>query len=87
LEEHSRYWNEQLREGHAILAGGMNGDYWDNVAPIIFEAHSQAEAESIVAQDPAVKAYVFQAQVRSFDVHFLTNKFDASLAASTPTAK
>jgi uncharacterized protein YciI len=76
LEGHSHYWQEQLRQGRAILAGGMDGDYWDNVALIIFEAPSQAEAESIVANDPAVKAYVFQAQVRPFDVHFLTNKFE-----------
>jgi uncharacterized protein YciI len=75
LEEHSHYWAAQLRDGRAILAGGMNGDYWDNVALIIFEAASQGEAEGIVAQDPAVKAFVFQAQVRPFDIHFLTNKF------------
>src|SRR5579863_60559 len=73
LEEHSRYWKEQLHQGRAILAGGMDGDYWDNVALIIFEAGSQAEADRIVANDPAVKAYVFQAQARPFDVHFITN--------------
>jgi hypothetical protein len=71
LDAHSRYWQDQLHKGDAILAGGMGGDYWDNVALIIFEA----EAESIVANDPAVKAYVFQAQVRPFDVHWVTNKF------------
>jgi uncharacterized protein YciI len=74
LDAHSRYWDEKLHEGRAILAGGMNGDYWDNVALIIFEAPSQKEAEAIVAADPAVKAYVFQAQVRPFDVHFVTNR-------------
>ena len=87
LEEHGRYWKDQLRQGHAILAGGMNGDYWDNVALIIFEAGSQAEADAIVANDPAVKAYVFQAQARSFDVHFITNKFDAASATSLSNAK
>jgi uncharacterized protein YciI len=65
----------------------MNGNYWDNVALIIFEAPSQAEAEAIVANDPAVKVYAFQAQVRPFDIHFLTNKFDAGLATSTPAPK
>ena len=80
LTEHSRYWKEQLQQGRAILAGGMGGEYWDNAALIIFEAPSQAEAESIVAADPAVKAYVFQAQVRPFDVHFITNKFDVTPA-------
>jgi uncharacterized protein YciI len=87
LEEHSRYWKEQLRQGRAILAGGMNGDYWDNVALIIFEAGSQAEADAIVANDPAVKAYVFQAQARPFDIHFLTNKFDPNPATSTSGSK
>jgi uncharacterized protein YciI len=87
LEEHSRYWKEQLREGRAILAGGMDGDYWDNVALIIFEAGSQAEADHIVANDPAVKAYVFQAQARPFDVHFITNKFDTASATGSSDPK
>lgn len=80
LSAHSKYWDAQLKAGRAILAGGMKGDYWDNAAMIIFEASSPEEAESLVKNDPAVKAYVFQAQVRPFDVSFLTNKF-------TPGAK
>lgn len=87
LEGHSRYWKEQLRQGHAILAGGMDGDYWDNVALIIFEASSQAEADAIVANDPAVKAYVFQAQARPFDVHFITDKFDSASATNSSNPK
>jgi uncharacterized protein YciI len=87
LEEHTRYWKEQLREGRAILAGGMDGDYWDNVALIIFEAGSQSEADRMVANDPAVKAYVFQAQARPFDVHFITNKFDSASATGTSNPK
>ena len=75
LSAHGKYWDEQLKSGRAILAGGMNGDYWDNAALIIFEASNEDEAKSIVRNDPAVKAYVFQAQVRPFDVSFLTNKF------------
>jgi uncharacterized protein YciI len=55
----------------------MDGDYWDNVAMIIFEAGSEKEAKELVANDPAVKAYVFQAQVRPFDVTAITNKFGA----------
>lgn len=75
LEAHSQYWSKQLKEGRAILAGGMDGNYWDNVAMVIFEASSQQEAEALAKNDPAVKTYVFQAQVRPFDVHWLTNKF------------
>ena len=59
------------------MSGGMKGDYWDNMALIIFEAASQQEADAIVAADPAVKAFVFQAQARPFDVHFISNKFSA----------
>lgn len=77
LAGHGVYWQEQLAKGRAVLAGGMKGDYWDNAALIVFEAASEAEAREIVGNDPAVKAYVFQAQVRGFDVHFLTNKYDA----------
>jgi uncharacterized protein YciI len=75
LAGHGEYWQKQLKDGHAVLAGGMKGDYWDNAALIIFEAGSEAEANTIAKNDPAVKAYVFQAQVRPFDVFFITNKF------------
>jgi uncharacterized protein YciI len=75
LAAHGEYWSKQLKEGRALLAGGMKGDYWDNVALIIFEAGSQAEADRIAKDDPAVRAYVFQAQVRPFDVHFISNKY------------
>lgn len=75
LSGHGAYWNEQLKKGKVILTGGMDGEYWDNVALIIFEAGSEKEAKEIVANDPAVKAYVFQAQVRPFNVLSLTNKF------------
>ena len=53
----------------------MKGDYWDNVAMIVFEAESEEQAQQIVKADPAVKAYVFQAQVRPFDVSFITDKY------------
>src|SRR5262245_63621414 len=75
LAAHGEYWAAQLKEGRALLAGGMKGDYWDNVALIVFEAPSEAEAQQIAKNDPAVKAYVFEAQVRPFDVHFVTNKY------------
>ncbi len=77
LAGHGTYWAEQLKTGRAVMAGGMKGDYWDNVALIVFEAGSEAEAQEIVKNDPAVKAYVFQAQVRPFDVQFITNKYEA----------
>jgi uncharacterized protein YciI len=77
LQEHTSYWQKQLQAGKALLAGGMKGDYWDNVALIVFEAASEAEANEIVANDPAVKAYVFQAQVRPFDLVSLSNKYAA----------
>jgi len=77
LGAHGEYWATQLKEGRAVLAGGMKGDYWDNVALIVFEAGSETEAQQIVKNDPAVKAYVFQAQVRPFDVHYITNKYTA----------
>jgi hypothetical protein len=52
LGGHSKYWAEQLKSGKALLAGGMKGDYWDNVAMIIFEAGSEAEANRIVKDEP-----------------------------------
>lgn len=53
----------------------MDGDYRDNVALIVVEAESQEQAQQIVKADPAVKAFVFQAQVRPFGVSFITNKY------------
>jgi uncharacterized protein YciI len=75
LDAHSEYWRGKLAAGVAVLAGGMAGDNWDDVALIVFEAPNLAEAERTVAQDPAVKAHVFQGQARPFDVSFITDKF------------
>ena len=75
LAEHGKYWSKQLKAGRALLAGGMKGDFWDNAALIVFEAGSQAEADQIAKDDPAVRAYVFQAQVRPFSVIFVSNKY------------
>ena len=83
LEGHSAYWTEQLKSGRAITAGAMNGDYWDNAAIIVFEAASPEEAETIMKNDPAVNAHVFQAQVRPFDLFWVTNKFQAGIEACT----
>jgi uncharacterized protein YciI len=75
LSGHVRYWNEQRAAGRAVFAGGMNGDYWDNVALIILDVATEAEAKALVAADPAVKAYVFQAQVRPFDTSWVSTKY------------
>lgn len=75
LAGHSKYWQERLAAGQALFAAGMQGDYWDNVAFIVFEAPSIEKAREIVAADPAVKAYVFEAQVRPLDVHFISDKY------------
>jgi uncharacterized protein YciI len=72
---HRGNWSKQIKAGRPLLAGGMNGDYWDSVALIIFEAVSEEEAETVVKKDPAVTAHVFRTQVRPMDVHWLTNKF------------
>jgi uncharacterized protein YciI len=80
LDGHSSYWSQQLKQGRAIFAGAMNGDYWDNAAMIVFEAASPQEAETLVKNDPAVRAHVFQAQVRPFDMFWLTNKYAPDVA-------
>jgi uncharacterized protein YciI len=75
LDAHSAYWSRQLRAGHALLAGGMGGDYWDNAAMILVQEPTLADAQRLVDNDPAVIAHAFQAQVRPFDVFWMTNKF------------
>lgn len=71
LSGHAKYWAKLRDEGRAILAGGMRGDYWDNVALIIFRADSEEDANALVENDPAVRAHVFQAQVRGFDIRWI----------------
>jgi uncharacterized protein YciI len=75
LAAHGKYWDEQLEAGRALFAGAMGGNYWDNAAIIVVEAASLAEAEALAGNDPAVKSYVFQAQVRPFDVFWLSDKY------------
>jgi uncharacterized protein YciI len=75
LDGHSQYWEQQLKAGRALLAGAMGGDYWDNAALVVFEAESLDQAQQIAQADPAVKAFAFQAQVRPFDVFWLTNRY------------
>jgi hypothetical protein len=45
LEAHAEYWSKQLKAGRAILAGGRDDDYWDNVALIVFETDSLEQAK------------------------------------------
>jgi uncharacterized protein YciI len=82
LDGHTRYWEQQLKDGRAVLAGAMGGDFWDNAALVVFEAASLEEAQKIAEADPAVKAYAFQVQVRPFDVFWITNKYGAGTQAS-----
>jgi hypothetical protein len=48
---------------------------------IVFEVASSEEAGTIMKNDPGVKAHVFQAQVRSFDVFWVTNRFEPGAEA------
>lgn len=81
LEDHARYWGDQLKQGHTLIAGAMGGEYWDNAAVIVFDAPTRDAAEALVAADPAVRAYVFQAQVRPFDLFWLTDRYDSRFRA------
>jgi hypothetical protein len=67
--------DRSTRAGRAVITGGMNGDDWDNVALIILDVATEAEAKALVAADPPIKAYVFQAQVRPFDTGWVSTKF------------
>ena len=84
LDGHSQYWEQQLKAGRAVLAGAMGGDYWDNAALVILEAESLEQAQQVAEADPAVKAYAFQAQVRPFDVFWVTNKYSTIGQSPSP---
>ena len=53
---------------------------------IVFEAASPEEAETLLKNDPAVKAHVFQAQVRPFDMFWLTTKYGADAAVCSESS-
>jgi hypothetical protein len=68
FDGHSTYWHHLRDVGKAPVAAAMGGKYWDNVAFIIFQAPSLAEAERTMHGDPAIKAHVFEGQVRPITV-------------------
>ena len=78
LNGHVKYWRDKLAEGPALFAGGMEGDFWDNASSSVFEAASREEAQAMVDADPAVRAFVFQAQVRPFTIHWMTDRFEGT---------
>ena len=78
LNGHVAYWRSQLAAGPALFAGTMEGDFWDNASIIVFEAASLEAAQAMVDADPAVRSFVFQAQVRPFTIHWMTNRFEGA---------
>ena len=67
--EHYEYLKRLRAEGRLVLAGpsALPGDTFGLG---IFDQKDRADVEAIVAADPAVKTYVFQAQVRPFGLHW-----------------
>jgi uncharacterized protein YciI len=53
----------------------MKGDTWDNAAIVVLDADSEVEAQRMVKEEPAVKAYVFRVQVRAFGVACISKKY------------
>jgi len=64
LGAHSDYWTKQLKGGRAVLAGAMNGDYWDNSAMIVFEAASQEEAEALAKNEGLLREISMESRSR-----------------------
>lgn len=63
---HFAYYQSLLAAGVLMLAGRtLDAPF---VGVFIFEAGSSAEAERIVAEDPAVRAGVFRARVQAYRV-------------------
>ena len=46
---------DQRAAGRAVFAGGMNGDYWDNVAIIILDVPTKSEAKGVGRRRPSGK--------------------------------
>lgn len=80
LVAHTTYWQEQMKFGRALVAGGLTGDERGTQELIVFEAGSPQQAEAVAANDPAVKAKLFQVQVLPYDLSFISNKYGAEKA-------
>jgi len=64
--DHFKYLQQLLAEGKLILAGRTQTEYPRGYA--IFEAETEAQAQAIVDNDPAVKAGVFEAELQPYAV-------------------
>jgi uncharacterized protein YciI len=84
IAAHQKYWQEQLKIGRTLVGGGIKGDCGsdcgNSVAMVVFEAATPQDAETIAANDPAVRARIFDVRVQPFDVNFVSNKYSAGEA-------
>lgn len=63
VEEHFRYLEKLARRAVVLLAGRTLNDDPSTFGIVLLEAASEPDAAAIVAQDPAVGAGVFAAQL------------------------
>jgi uncharacterized protein YndB with AHSA1/START domain/uncharacterized protein YciI len=68
VAERSQYMKKLLSEGHLIFAGEAPAPADPANVPtgmVIFEAESDADAQRVMAEDPAVKAGIYRGQLSS----------------------
>ena len=73
ISAHFGYLKRLVEDGSVLLAGRTINTDSSSFGIIIFEAESEAEAEALVAHDPAVKQKVFRAELFPFGLALLAN--------------
>ncbi|HEY9551979.1 MAG TPA: YciI family protein [Allosphingosinicella sp.] len=77
LRDHGLYWNALYEKGQVFAAGRLGSE----AGLALFHARDQAEAERILAEDPAIKAGIFLGEARPWVPRFLS---DGRLTVSKP---
>ena len=77
VEEHFAYLEGLADRGVVLLAGRTLNDDPTSFGVVVFDAETQAEAEEIVAADPAVRAGVFRADLFPFRIALVADRIVA----------
>ena len=68
LVEHLRYWRQLYKSGHVASAGSLG----DDAGLVLFRARNQAEANALIAGDPAVKARLLRGVARPYAAQMMS---------------
>ncbi len=68
LDEHRRYWKQLLSQGRVASAGPLGQD----TGLALIRAKDQREADTLIANDPAVKARILRGMARPYTADLIS---------------